>query len=105
MNATAPPDILDIAEGHRGSAGDQGCGLSVLHAEYLSEAQSHGETAFYGRRLQGAIIAGSVDIDRPYLPPVFDCITDNLRRLVESHGLGVQKCGAEYVRMPALQPR
>ena len=55
-------------------------------------------------RLERAVPAAGVDVDRPHLDPMLTRIADDLGGCVEPHRLGIEEGGAEYVRVVALHP-
>ena len=68
-----------------------------------AQAEPHGEASVAGR-LQRAVPARGVDVDRPHLDAVLAGVAHDLRRRVEAHRLGVEQGGAEHVRVVALHP-
>ena len=74
----------------------------MFHPFDLAQAEAQGEVT--GGRLQGAIPLAGVDTGRQYRHAVVAGVTDDLRRRVKAHRLGVQQGAGEDRRVMAFQP-
>src|SRR3546814_8276066 len=70
---------------------------------YLAKAEAYREIAAFGL-LQRTIPLAVVDRDRAHLDALIAGIAHDLRRRVETHRLGVEQSGPEYVGMMMLHP-
>jgi hypothetical protein len=69
----------------------------------LTEAEPH--RMMLARALLQRVLGKAMGhIDRPHLDAVLAGVTDDLRRRIESHRLGIQQRAAERIGMKPFQP-
>src|SRR3546814_17911171 len=77
--------------------------MNIGERSYLAKAEAYREIAAFGL-LQRTIPMAVVDRDRAHLDAMIAGIAHDLRRRVETHRLGVEQSGTEYVGMMMLHP-
>ena len=93
-----------LPKGFVGAGGDDRGGILVREAAHQAQPEAHGMTLACSDRLQRAIPARGIDIDRAHRDPVKARIAHELRRRIKPHRLRIQDRGKKHVRMPAFHP-